>query len=305
MLFKPWGTFSDLREGYDSWAEACRSFLNDPSLSPRLRCVINSIELLHRCSDEKTLDYELRENAKSNPSLAKFRRIERSVPGYDAEEELAIFEDDDGDDNTLNDGDVGVFDATAIIRSGLKDVNMVDIAINVLRIRGRFSDNIASSFNLNETVAECSHEDLMIVDNNIRPHGSRDDYLLKEWQTIITARKSVVQKNSAMAEISALDAYVDSENNIQNCTSLEAGAINVDPFEEFTEALNENKRKHIFWFVTIGEGIDLKTMTNLLNCCSFFPVQEELVNPGSLSSFVNTLNVHLNATLSSYWRPQE
>src|SRR3954451_18308187 len=95
MLFKPWKTVHDLREGYKSWNSACQAFLNDNSLlSPRLRSVIDNIELLHRCSEETTLDRELRKKAHQDALLTKALRIERSVPGYDAiEEELTMFDE--------------------------------------------------------------------------------------------------------------------------------------------------------------------------------------------------------------------
>ncbi|CAG8676495.1 5498_t:CDS:2 [Cetraspora pellucida] len=98
-LFKPWKSVYDLIENYDFWADACQAFLNNPSLPAQLL-------------------------------FAKACRIECSVPGYDAKEELILLDDYDNlkTDNTNNEN----FDPEMIIRSELKDINSIDSMMNIL-----------------------------------------------------------------------------------------------------------------------------------------------------------------------------
>jgi hypothetical protein len=137
MLFKPWETVDDLRGDHDSWSEACQAFLDDPLLSPRLRSVINNIELLHRCSEETALDRALREGSRHDATLLKARRVERSVPGYDAiEEELCMSDDEDIDPNATLGEDNYSLDPVKIVKAGLSNLRMVDDAMTHLRLRG-------------------------------------------------------------------------------------------------------------------------------------------------------------------------
>ncbi|CAG8636944.1 1942_t:CDS:2, partial [Diversispora eburnea] len=97
-------TASDLMIGYDSWHEACNVFLQNSNLPARLQFVINDIELLHRCTEETMLDRCLRQIVHKNLEIAKIRRIERSVIGYDntGDAEILLDQDDFNIDNLVS-----------------------------------------------------------------------------------------------------------------------------------------------------------------------------------------------------------
>ncbi|THU84819.1 hypothetical protein K435DRAFT_621840, partial [Dendrothele bispora CBS 962.96] len=52
ILFKPWVNISDLKEGEQSWEEAYEIFLRD-SCSPRIKRIIDNMQLLHECRDSR------------------------------------------------------------------------------------------------------------------------------------------------------------------------------------------------------------------------------------------------------------
>ncbi|CAG8776969.1 20610_t:CDS:2, partial [Cetraspora pellucida] len=115
-------TVIDLREHYSTWNDSYQSFFNGSSLSPHLKSIISNIELLHRCSEETTLDQELHRNAISDSFLQKLATL------------IVLFTD------SLN------FDSAKVIRSGLKDVRMVDEAMSFLRLRGKFNIRNSTSY---------------------------------------------------------------------------------------------------------------------------------------------------------------
>ncbi|THU91932.1 hypothetical protein K435DRAFT_673072, partial [Dendrothele bispora CBS 962.96] len=52
ILFKPWVTVSDLKSDEQSWEEAYQDFL-ESSCSPRIRQIIDNMQLLHECRDSR------------------------------------------------------------------------------------------------------------------------------------------------------------------------------------------------------------------------------------------------------------
>ncbi|CAG8661901.1 17086_t:CDS:2 [Cetraspora pellucida] len=103
---------------------ACKIFLNNPLLSPRLRNIIDNIELIHRCSEESDLDREFKKKAKNDPLFTKIQRITRSAPEYNSEDEYFSSDNDnahplpqDPENNLIE------IDPILIIRNGLKDLN--------------------------------------------------------------------------------------------------------------------------------------------------------------------------------------
>src|SRR5260363_52820 len=114
-----------------SRADACQSFLTSPLLSPRLKNIIDNIELIHRCSEETTLECELRQKAKSDPLYAKILRVDHSQTEFDSDDDIEFFAN-----NNIQDPDKDLLlqqlNPVQIIRLGLNDINMVNVAMNYL-----------------------------------------------------------------------------------------------------------------------------------------------------------------------------
>ena len=254
MLFKPWETVHDLCGDYESWSSACRAFMNDGSLSPRLRNIIDNIELLHRCSEETALDRELREKARQDASLTKALRIERSVPGYDAMEELALFdEQDDPRTNIAVYGDEAEFDPIAITKSGLKDRAGIDQAILPLRIRGRLpmdDDMPPSSPTSSMDIDEPGWIEDLMISHSVRASNDHDESLVKLWRTTITSRNAADQNddNMEMTDDPLPSAYTEPQINANQSLSLDANVMgkDVDPLDELAAELNEEQRRAFF-----------------------------------------------------------
>ncbi|RHZ84007.1 hypothetical protein Glove_86g42 [Diversispora epigaea] len=145
LLFKPWTTADDLMTEYNSWREACEAFLQNPDLSTWLRFVINNIELLHRCAEETTLDRRLRQMAHENLKIAKIRRIERSVVGYNNTDDTEMLDDRDNFDVNNDDQDNSSIDNSVslnpyeIMCSGLQNEKFINDAVLHLYLKNKFN----------------------------------------------------------------------------------------------------------------------------------------------------------------------
>jgi len=250
LLFKPWETVYDLLECYSSWIEAYQAF--QPSLSPRIQSIIDNIDLLHRCSEETALDRELRQNARNNPSLAKARRIERSVAGYDAEEEQALFDDCDNyhDMENTDPQHRPTFDPALIVRSGLRDLNMVDETTSHLRIRGRFPDD-STKISSNPTTTIINHGWMDVDISNVRASDDHDEELLKDWKNTIVSRKAAQQTNDNIdvQNSVSLSAYLEPQAiDNEQTTTFNADTIveDIDPLNDLAIDLNEEQKKAYF-----------------------------------------------------------
>src|SRR5262249_9424035 len=162
-------------------------FLNSSSLSPRLRSIIDNIELLHRCSEETEIERTMRESSRHDAKLLKARRIERSIPGYDAvAEELAALDDIEDSQSSLSVGDDDVLDPAAVVRSGLLDREKIDEAMQFLRLRGRMNNNIDENIRRSMVIDDndsIEEEGLQLLDNeSIRSSNNEDDKLVEAWK---------------------------------------------------------------------------------------------------------------------------
>lgn len=249
-LFKPWENVEDLHGGYNSWAEACQAFLDNPSLSPRLRSIISNIELLHRCSEEAALDRQLRESSRHDATLLKARRVERSVPGYDAIEEEFLMSDD-GEDvfpSAAPNAIEHVIDPAQIVKAGLPNTRMIDEAMKHLRIRGRLTAKThAISTKMtedDETDSEYGEDVKLVSNDSIRPSNSEDEENVRIWRSIISTRKvagdDADEARTASSTIPC--AYIGVDDNGVTSMNLDAGLVE-DPIEKISANLNEEQRK--------------------------------------------------------------
>jgi hypothetical protein len=276
LLFKPWNHVLDLIGNHATWPEACREFLESETLSPRLRYIIDNIELLHRCSEESALERELRQAAKDEPESARIQRIDRSSSAYDAAEDdlvSSLLDDQeiqfDGSNVSLTEGDSG-FCPLSIIKCGLKDPDGVEMALLPLRLRGRFDPDLGISthpttrfqYQPDRNDDENMELPITISSNNddVRPSTDSDENLLKTWRSTITNRKSQTQNAEEEEDDEGMDVELpqahiieslDETNiNIEESASLNAAIMEEDcdtlALEKFSAGLNDEQKRAYF-----------------------------------------------------------
>ncbi|CAG8639824.1 16859_t:CDS:2, partial [Cetraspora pellucida] len=123
---------------------------------------------------------QLRQMANKNSEMSKLHRIERSVIGYDTSVDDIEIMDDQEDFGV---GTVFSFDPYTIIRSGFRNLQLVDKAMLHLHLKGKFNT-------INNYVANYSNNK-----DQYRPAYESDDDLIRKWQEIIASRKRMEQEN--------------------------------------------------------------------------------------------------------------